>query len=646
MQEYHKGFLRNVSDLYSQHEEGTVFVTEKISYRMREVTKRARKNYLGIYDEPYDPITGEEKYFPPLTETFSDGVIKSIDIDTKDIDLYSTNGSNVGASKILRTIVRQKLKEANFGETLNEMIRYLVIDGSAALKFSDEYDPVKKKRKMCIKAVDNLNLVADQSADSLSCASGVIERSLLTQEELRQKADVWYDIDKVIKQGASETSYAKYSFLGNSVQTSAPYYPVYDYWGQVEEYCITGEEAGKGKWVEGHAVIANLHDPGKACVLLLEKNEKGHRPYEDVAIKKVIGRRQGRGVPEMLFGTQKYMNMLIEIRKKNAQILQNGLFKAKRGMGLTADSIISKLSTGGIITVTDMDDFQQMPIDDSRTSNYQDEDRLLAWGERNTGMFDVRRGEAMAASAPATTQLIQDRNSRDLFQLVQENIGLMLERFIERHVLPWVIENVSKEETIMITGSLKDLEEFDSVIAEHLVHKELLAYVERHSVYPRPEEVVAAKEKQMAAFRKLGKRRYIDVQKKMFAGAEVGIDVVVTNESVDRATILQKLQEVLTLAIGSGGALKIDAQGVVDTIFDIMNVPTDRIYATREVYQTPIEKIKKGLETAAAAAATQPLNKVTGAVAPQQNAARTPATEGVNRALTRQSQQNVTQLTR
>ena len=618
-----KGLIGALSGMMAQHQEGEVFVTESVSWQMRNVTKRARKNYLGIYEEPYDPITGEEKYFPPLTESFTDGVIKSIDIDLKDIDIYATNSGSVAAAKIMKLLVRQKLKEARFGETLNELIRYLCIDGSGVLKFGEAVD-AEGDRVMRISAVDTLNLIADQSANSLEDCFGILERSLYTQDELRKKDKVWKDVDLVIKT-TQQGSFTRNPFFGASdIQSPSPMYPIYDYWGQMEKCWITGKESDAGIWLEGHAIVANLHDTGNAVILLAEENKKGYRPYEDVSLKKVLGRRQGRGIPEMLFGTQKYMNMLVEIRKKNAQIMQNGLFKAKKSLGLTADSILSKLTTGGIVQVTEMDDFEQMPIQDARASSYGDEDRLMAWGERNTGMFDVRRGESMAASAPATTQLIQDRNSKDLFQLVMENMGLMLERFIERHVIPWVVENVKNEQTVMITGNLKDLEDMDEAVSEYLVNLEIARHIEQHAQYPKPEEVVAAKDKQMQVLRSMGNRRYIQIKKSMFVGAETGVQVIVTNESVDRATILQKLQELLTLTAANPGALGIDSQGVIDTIFDMMNIPTDRIYLARNKAKTPINKLEELLNAAHAAQAQaappdQAMNSMTGKVAPQMN---------------------------
>lgn len=592
-------------------------MTDRVSYIMRNVTKRARKNYLGIYDEMLDSVTGDEKYFPPLTESFTDAVIKSIDIDTKDIDVYSMNGSEVGAARVMKNVMRHYLNEYGFGDSLNQMLRYLAIDGHAVLKFTDYYDPIKKKRCFKIVPIDTLNLIVDQSADSLQLNDGILERSLLTDAEMRSKKGVWENVDAATK--SHDFTRNPMSVGGQMVHATAPYYVVYDYWGQISKAWVTKDPADVDKYVEGHIVISSLGEQNPT-VHYVELNKKGSRPYEDVPLQKVVGRWQGRGIPEKLFGTQKYLNALVNIRKKNAMILQQGLFKAKRGMGLTADSILSKITVGGIVQVDEMDDFQQLPVQDYRASSYQDEDRLMSWGERATGANDIRRGELAAASAPATASLIRDRNSKDLFQLVQENVGLMLERFLERNCLPWIAENVKDGEIVSFTGSLRDLEEFDNAIAEHLVNKSFVEYVEKNSVYPKPEEMKAAKEAQLMALRRQGTRRYMEVKKAMFSG-EYGSNVTVTNETIDRGTILTKLQELLTLAVSSQGQLKLDTQGMLDTIFDMLNIPTDRIYSSAEPYKTPIDKMTPAQAKVAGAMASQPGNAVTGSVAPQQNSA-------------------------
>ena len=66
-------------------EEGNVFVTPKVSFVMRNVINKARKNYYSIFDNEKDPITGRDNLFIPLTEWTVEDTLKEEDIDTKDI---------------------------------------------------------------------------------------------------------------------------------------------------------------------------------------------------------------------------------------------------------------------------------------------------------------------------------------------------------------------------------------------------------------------------------------------------------------------------------------------------------------------------------------------------------------------------------
>lgn len=608
-----------LNSLRSKYEEGEAFVTDKISYLMRNLTKRSRKNYLGIYDVPTDSVTGDEKYWPPLTETFTDAVIKTIDIDTKDVSVYSVNGTSVGASRVMTHVLRAKLNEARFGESLNAFLRYLAIDGHGVLKFVRVKQD--KKDMFRVMPVDMLNLYADQSADSLLESDGFMERSLMSVTAVKAKKGVWEGLDKV----TDTTEITRYpTNVGSSrVKTTSPYVVMWDYWGKISKKWVTGSDADKDEWVEGH-VIASGSGDNISVVHLVE--EVANRPYDDVPLQKVIGRLQGRGVPEKLFGTQKNLNETVNMRKKNARILQQGLFRAKKSLNLTADSALSKVTAGGIIQVNESDDFTALPVQDMRESSYRDEDRLVGWGERVAGVPDIRRGELAASSAPATNTLMKDRNSKDLFELVQENVGLMLERFIEANVIPWIVDNVKDSEVVSVTGTLRELEDYDSAVAEHLVNQEFAKYVEAHGQYPDPREVEAAKEKQMAALRKMGTRRFLQVRKDSLKG-DHGVIVRVTTNDIDTGLVLQKLQEMLALAANDAtGKLNLDPAGIIDATLDLLDIPTDRVYSSRMPQKTPIsaeaERLRKSEQAAAPAQAG---NAVTGNVAPQPLSAAVPS---------------------
>ena len=68
--------------------------------------------------------------------------------------------------------------------------------------------------------------------------------------------------------------------------------------------------------------------------------------------------------------------------------------------------------------------------------------------DRVTGSFDIARGEGLSPSMPATTAVLQERGSRSTFALIQEIIGLFLERVLRRHLIPMVMELITEERII------------------------------------------------------------------------------------------------------------------------------------------------------------------------------------------------------
>ena len=50
-------------------ERSQVFVTDRISFQIRELVKLLRRNYWGVFNETKDPNTGREKIWVPLSES-------------------------------------------------------------------------------------------------------------------------------------------------------------------------------------------------------------------------------------------------------------------------------------------------------------------------------------------------------------------------------------------------------------------------------------------------------------------------------------------------------------------------------------------------------------------------------------------------
>jgi hypothetical protein len=88
-------------------ETGTAFITDRVAFQMRNLTRLLRKNYWGAFDEPVDPQTGRRKIWHPLTEYLVEAAVKNIDLDTKDID-FRAKKSSAQAFKIVLRHARQR----------------------------------------------------------------------------------------------------------------------------------------------------------------------------------------------------------------------------------------------------------------------------------------------------------------------------------------------------------------------------------------------------------------------------------------------------------------------------------------------------------------------------------------------------------
>ena len=111
-------------------QDATAFVTEKVSFNMRNLLRTLRKNYWGVFDKPLDPMTGRKKIWVPLTESMVENVVKNIDLDQKDINFRAKKADAVGLASVARSLVKNRLDEMFFGEYLDELERVITIDGT------------------------------------------------------------------------------------------------------------------------------------------------------------------------------------------------------------------------------------------------------------------------------------------------------------------------------------------------------------------------------------------------------------------------------------------------------------------------------------------------------------------------------------
>jgi hypothetical protein len=538
----------------------------------------------------------------PLTEWSVESVVKSIDLDTKDILITPGTPAAVHITPLIRAAVLNVLKKMDFGQLLNDLTRVMARDGTVVVK--TYVDEIEGEKEICSTIVDLLNLWIDPSAPSMQDGS-ILERSIKSEADINNYSSVWENIDAIPYTTNIPRIWDVFNVTGTNV---IPFTEIWEMWGKVKKSWITEDHEDDDKWVDGHVVAAGIGAP--SVILLIRKNPRkdGRKPYEECQYRRVHGRWYGRGVAEMLFGLQEYTNLVVNIRKANNMVLQNGIFLIRKGSGITPD-MLSSITAGGGLAVTNINnDIKQLQVQDFRQSSYTDEDRAYMMSDRVTGSFDINRGEAGKASESATATLTQDKHIRDTFVLVQENMGFFIERLITQQYIPLLKETMTEEDFIKVTGDASTLAFIDEHIVTNRVNKFISDKIKGTGFYPEAEKIEEFRSNQDKFLKGMGKQRFIKYFNELF-DEDIDIEVHITDEKFNRVVAVQQLRDLLIANAQSPNPSKLDVDAVTREMLNIMGVkgefylekPPLPVYGTPPVNQLgtprPLKNMPTGLPT-------------------------------------------------
>lgn len=496
-------------------EKAMVWVSDDASFSMRDEIDAARKNYFGVFEEPTDKDTELEKLWVPLTEWLVERNVANTDLDTKDVHLRHPQGRDPRVPLVAKLIIFNFLKKMGFGEILNDIVRRLNIDGTIIVKCFKQYSEEFKRNLPTLRIVDTLNGIIDPTAYSIQKVP-FIEKSVLNKTEIDRHKDWKHKEDIHYTQG------------------SVPMAVIYERWGKLPLSYITNKETDNDKWVEGYIISSAFQsETGKeeiAIIHKIERNNKNFKPYEECWLKRVPGRFHGRGVPEMTRGLQTWINTVVNIRRQEMLNRLVGKYKIRKGSGITKQ-MLQSLKTGGAIPVDEMDDIQELQESDVKPSAYREPIDIIGMAEQVTGAKQIPSTPTMEP----TTAVLQKGEVRGVANLIQENVGLFLERLFRRQLIPLTIECLQEGEILRITGDPEDLEIIDKAYENYVVNKaKNLSFGSRRRLRERVRKQLD----------KWGNDRPLKILKYVF-DTEYDVDVYVTAERFDPALILRNLNDFL-----------------------------------------------------------------------------------------------------
>lgn len=459
---------------------------EKNSRDMRTILKRAYRNFLGIFDEPNTRYTKRKKEFWNLTQYHSLTSASRVYVDPRAITILPRVEEDIPKAKVWGDLIPFQLNQMNFFQDMNKFGIELALFGTGISaqdwefkkeKYIDRDGKAIKTRvqedRPSYKSVPLLNCYLDMTAETLQDSPSFIvetwhEASELPKLKERYKWKTNVNSIEGIKLITADgklgqNDLLQYQQMGISQkQLEVPMVSILWRWGKIKLSWVTKKESDENEWVEGIIALLNKHgdeDDDKSAPVILDIRvnpfDHGKRPFEECWYIKIPGRWYGLGVGEMLLDPQSYLNRVINQRIDNNEILQNKMYKVRRGAGLDNKSIAA--APGKAISVQNMDDIQVLETGDAKTSSYNDEQNILVWAERQTHIKDASSSAKSATEAQINAEL-----AGDFFAIVRRNINDYLRRVVWQ-IIELDKQFIDKEIVIRIVGEPSDFKEFDQM---------------------------------------------------------------------------------------------------------------------------------------------------------------------------------------
>ncbi len=559
-------------------EEAVSFITPKVAFRMRELIRILRKNYWGVFDEPFDKNTSREKLWLNLAMATVETWVKNIDLDTKDINFRARTEEGLALTELTRLSVKEYLDKMYFGETLDADERQCLIDGTIVWKTWKDLSTGKTVMKR--RTVDLLNFYIDPTEENIQTAYRVTERSIIIASDISHMTG-WMNTDNL--PGSQILNRADGSRRSNfGTRMTGDYRDVWECWGKIPKWVVTGDKKADdaNDEVDGHIVVSGLEAPQPTLHLVglndnVDSLGQTIKPYEEWRAAKISGRWYGIGVIERILALQEYLNTLVNIRINRHYVSQLGLFKIKKGKGITAQ-MLSRLQANGAVQVTDPDDITPLEFPQDDGTSYKDEETIKYWAQQISSAMPISNGDIMPSSASATANTIASTSAKSAYTLFKEGMGMFLERWIDRGALPIIAKTVNQGDIVRL---FKDDDNWKQIV-ENMSYAIVEDHLNNSDIVPTPLELQTELAKVQKELMSKGTIFIKHVQDLMVKHVETKVHI--TNEDLDSSVTIQNLMQLLQIPP------ELRSDPIVSQIYDLMGLDKPKSPAPVAPQQAPM----------------------------------------------------------
>lgn len=556
-------------------------LNELTSYLDREVqisegvlfSEHKLKKRIGIYKNRHFPkgkVTplGEYKYWPDIIQPRVNNEIKNLRFSSKNVLPFSNNPvGDFAAVFTLHAGLNEWMWDTGREDELVDSIERFSGDGNVLFK------KVKGGYDTC--DPDNTYII-NQAAKTVD-DTPIIERVQMTQSELRAKAGVWTNIDKVI--ASCGNKFFKKTIHAASVSTSNPIYEIFERNGEISEaelFEAQGKEGGDpNKFILARTILAGLGNrrTSERFVLFAEPL---NGDMCDFFVEAHRGTYKGRwwreGLYELLLDDQYRANEIANDIARGLEWAAKVIFKDDNPQVI--QNIRTDMQNGDIIKSANLAQVEvRLQGLDQLIADWN---RLMEHADSIANSSEVVQGQTLPAGTPFALGTLLDTNASKLFVLLRGKIGHAYARVFKEFVLPDLVKDMKLKAIIRVTGDADFIERFRKLVVDNWYVENLVA-IGPHT----PDMAAALKQAKMQELQQL--EPLIKNIKDMWTGVLPRIQITITGENYDISENLQTIAGVLEFETDP-----VRRAFLLDTIYTSKGIPVPpAVQVAPQQAQTP-----------------------------------------------------------
>jgi hypothetical protein len=262
------------------------------------------------------------------------------------------------------------------------------------------------------------------------------------------------------------------------------------------------------------------------------------------------GRAYGRGTVEKVIGQQTLINESANLKRKADKLTIKGLFLYQTNNPELEQGVLNNIENGGVLTIGNQEAFTELNQRAKITEYAHTEESTTEWARRITGGSEVSSGEQLPSNMTATSAMLQNKSASTTFDLIREKMGILWSAVYTDYVIPQISKEIKKGDTVQLEATKED----DERTAETLAQQNGIS-----------------KKEALEMIQKQGDTREVKIIADYFKNTKYIVDVYVTSEDFDKATLLASMNDaMLTYSQVAPGLVKVDKL-IVDT-FDLLGL--------------------------------------------------------------------------